>query len=224
MRNLRFYIYTALLVVVALLTIPYFCDLMGILFLSATPILSQLSLYKWVAVGMVLMLVAKRILGSNFGWLETFSHELTHTVVALLLFRRVHSFHAAEDGGLVSTSGSMGRGMIPMSLAPYCLPIFTYLLLLIRPLIGVHGIWIFDILIGLTLAFHLVCFNNQTGRHQTDINRYPLLFAYGYIYLARLINACILLVAFFPGYNVFTSIWRLLCAWYDNLLAIGAWW
>ena len=27
MRNLRFYIYTALLVVVALLTIPYFCDL-----------------------------------------------------------------------------------------------------------------------------------------------------------------------------------------------------
>ena len=54
----------------------------------------------------------------------------THTVVAQLLFRRVHSFHAAEDGGLVSTSGSLGRGMIPMSLAPYCLPIFTYLLLL----------------------------------------------------------------------------------------------
>ena len=59
-----------------------------------------------------------------------------------------------------------------MSLAPYCLPIYTYALLMLRPLLDFHGLIIYDILIGITLAFHVVNFKKDTSRHQPDINQY----------------------------------------------------
>ena len=145
----------------------------------------------------------------NIIWIETFSHELTHIVVALLMFRRIHSFHAEEGSGNVTTSGNnYQHALAPMSLAPYCLPIFTYLLLSIRCLMDFHGVWIFDILIGITISFHYFCFKSQTGSFQTDINSYPLYFSYSYIGTAHLINFCIIWVAFFPQYNLYTSLWR----------------
>lgn len=220
----KYRLYTGLLIVVLLLTLPYVWQLFGILFMSPTvSVLSQLELYQWVAVGIVIAVVIGRFTNKNLSWLETFSHESAHTVMALLFLRRVHSFHADEGSGVVFTSGTTRTGLIPMALAPYCLPIFTYLLLFLRPLIDFHSVWIFDILIGMSLAFHVRCFKHQTGNHQSDINQYPLFFSYAYIYLARLINCCIIVVAFFPRYNVFSSIWRWLCALYDNLISFFGW-
>jgi hypothetical protein len=37
------------------------------------------------------------------------------------------------------------------------------------------------------------------------------------------INLAIIWVAFFPHYNVFTSLWRLLCAQWGNLIAVFQW-
>lgn len=214
----KYYIGIGVLSILLALTLPYVWELFNTLVIKGFSIApNPLHWYLWVAVGFVAFIIPKGIFFSkNILWLETFSHELTHIVVAMMFFRKVHSFHAEEGTGVVYTSGQASGMTAPMSLAPYCLPIFTYLLLALRCLISANGMWIFDILIGVTIAFHVNCFKHQTGNHQTDINRYPILFSYLYIYTARIINACIIIVAFFPAHNVFNSMWRLAVGIFDN--------
>ena len=118
--------------------------------------------------------------------------------------------------GVVLTSGNHNSMLPPMALAPYCLPLFTYLLLSIRCLLDYHDLWIYDMLIGFTICFHICCFKCQIGNHQSDINQYPLLFSYWYIILFWVINLCIIAVAFFPKYNVYTSFWRYITAIFSN--------
>lgn len=168
--------------------------------------MGNLEMYEWTAVGIVAFLLLKGLLRRNLEWMETFSHELTHTVVSLLTLRKVHQFKAGERTGEVTTSGG-GLSEVFVSLAPYCLPIFTYLLLFIRPLVAKDGLWIFDILIGLTIAFHAVCFVTQTGNHQTDIKKYPLAFSYAYIAAALLFNINTMLVSYWSSKNVFSAWW-----------------
>lgn len=214
-------IYSLLTFALLVLTLPYVYKLFTILFLPKNiSVLRQLQLYQWIGCGMALYFIIQRIAKKNLLWLETFSHELTHTIVALLLLRKIHSFNVEEGSGVVTTSGNNRYTLVPLALAPYCLPIFTYLLLIIRCLIAPSSYWIFDIFIGITIAFHFCCFKHQTGNHQPDINQYPLFFSYLYIATALIINTGIITVSFFPQYNVFTSIWRYLCAIYANVLWI----
>lgn len=216
------YIWMGLLIVLCVLLIPYAVKLVGIIFAPKyVSIWKQLGIYQFVALGMVLYLIIRKYLRTNIEWLEVFSHELTHSIVAMLFFRKIHSFQATErDGGIVYTSSYHRFSEIPMALAPYCLPIFTYALLFLRPLIDFDGRWIFDMLIGITLCFHLICFKKQTGNFQPDINQYPLAFSYLYIITAHLINFCIIWVAFFPNYHVFSSFWRMVCAIWGQLLSL----
>ena len=219
MKSYKYHIGILLLIILLVLTVPYAWKLVQILFFPKhVKIWQQLSLFQWVAIGFVGYSFMRRFLNKNALWLETFTHELTHIVVAMLFLRKVHSFHAEEGSGVVYTSGQSNNMIAPMALAPYCLPIYTFLLLSVRCLMNFHGMWIFDIIIGVSLSFHVNCFIHQTGKYQTDINQYPLLFSYLFIYVARLFNSCIIVVAFFPHYNVFTSFWRLLNAQYDNII------
>ena len=217
--SLTFNIRTTLVALILLLTVPYLVQMLGIIFLPKTvSVWRQLSLYQWLAAGMVTYAVVYRLLkrmnGSlyrNLQWFET------------LLLGEVHTFHAEKSSGVITTSGRT-KWLSPLvSLAPYCLPIYTYALLMLRPLLDFHGLIIYDILIGLTLAFHVVNFKKDTSRHQPAINQYPLLFSYLYIATALCINLAVVWVAFFPGYNVFTSFWRLLCAQASNIAAMFGW-
>lgn len=217
MSKISFYGWIFVLSILTLLTIPYFLHILSIIFLSKRlSVWSQLEIYKWMACGFVLFFFLRTLLRKNLTWFETFSHELTHIIVALLLFRKVHSFHAEEGQGMVLTSGNNNSMLPPMALAPYCLPLFTYLLLSIRCLLDYHDLWIYDMLIGFTICFHIYCFKYQIGNHQTDINQYPLLFSYWYIILFWVINICIIAVAFFPKYNLYTSFWRYITAILEN--------
>lgn len=224
MNRIKYQLYTGGLVLLLIFLLPYIWKLLCILFFpSNISVFAQLELYNWVAIGIILTPFLERLVKSNVLWFETFSHEFTHIVIALLFFRKVKSFHAEEENGVVYTSGVNQNGLIPMALAPYCLPIFTYLFLIVRTLVAFQGLWVIDIMIGISVAFHMGCFRHQTGKYQTDINQYPLYFSYAYIYVARLINGCIIAVTFFPHYNVFTSAWRLLCAIYGNFIDFCGW-
>lgn len=217
MKKCTYIISMILLSVLLLLTIPYAVKIIGIiLFPDRIDVLRQLSIYQWVGVGIAAFAVIHSVVKKNMTWLETFSHELTHIVVALLFFRRVHSFHAEEGSGVVYTSGKHEYALAPMALAPYCLPIFTYLLLSIRCLMDFHGMWIYDVIIGMSICFHFFCFKHQMGSYQTDINQYPLSLSYLYIVTALLINFCVIWVAFFPQYNVYTSLGRLVTSVLEN--------
>ena len=224
MKKSTYIILMVLIGILLLLTIPYALKMLGIIFLpQRVGILRQLSIYQWVGVGILAFAIIHSVVKKNMTWLETFSHELTHIVVAFLFFRRVHSFHAEEGSGVVYTSGKHEYALPPMALAPYCLPIFTYLLLSIRCLMDFHGMWIYDVLIGMSICFHFFCFKNQTGSHQTDINQFPLSFSYLYIFTALLINFCIVWVSFFPQYNVYTSLWRWVTSVWSNGVYVVNW-
>lgn len=168
--------------------------------------IGNLQLYMWTGIGIVIFLIGKRFLKENLQWFETFTHELAHTIVSILLLRRIHSFEANNDNGLIMTSGN-GNTLVFVDLAPYCLPYYTYLLLAFRAIATTQFLWCFDIIIGISIAFHVDCFIKQTGSYQPDINKRPLYFSYTYIATALLFNLCVILVSYWSSKNVFTAFW-----------------
>ncbi len=168
--------------------------------------IGNLQLYQWSVVGMVLFFLGERFLKENLQWFETFTHELTHTLIAILFFRKIHSFEAKNDSGLIMSSGN-DKTLVFVDLAPYCLPIYTYILLAIRSICYSPFLWCIDIIIGLSFAFHISTFKKQIGNYQTDINKRPLYFSYTYIITALLFNLCVVIVSYWSTKNLFTAIW-----------------
>lgn len=107
-------------------------------------------------------------ISKNKEHMMTFSHEMTHWVISLLFFHKLHSFQVGEETGSITHSG--GRvGDLMIGLSPYCFPLFTIIFLFLRFMIIPDYLWGYDIFLGLTLGFHIACFANQTGLHQSDI-------------------------------------------------------
>jgi hypothetical protein len=98
-------------------------------------------------------------------YISTFEHELTHALVALLFFRRIHKFIVtAKRGGQVQYSGNFGGefGTLLIGLAPYYLPTFTLIAVLVRPFLPAEWFPWFDGFIGATLAFHICSTPEET--------------------------------------------------------------
>ena len=93
---------------------------------------------------------------------DTFEHELTHAIFCVLLFKKVHAFHAGshadKDGylGYVSHEGAKGIRETLITLAPYFFPTYTVFLLLIRLLVAESYLWYFDIAVGASFSYHLI--------------------------------------------------------------------
>lgn len=177
-------------------------------------------LYLWLSVGIVAFTIIRRLpfLRINAKWFETWTHELTHTIVGLLFFQKIHSFRAGDGEGEIYHSGHFSRNIF-ISLAPYCLPVYTYLFCIMRLLSASKSLWIFDLLIGLTLAFHAACFKKQTRSYQTDIKEYGLITSYLFISSFLLFNATIVLLTVKMGiWNALT--YQLMHFWKDFVY----WW
>ena len=162
-----------------------------------------IALYKWVGLGIVVFALLHYFVKRNRDVMATFSHEITHAVVAVACFREIVSFQVNVRDGVVWSRGSRWSEPI-VSLSPYCFPLFTYVMLLLWSLVATphmvatNGLWAFDILIGMTMMFHIVCFKEQTGSHQSDITGYPLYFSYIYIWLFRLLNLIVVILCYMP--------------------------
>ncbi len=161
--------------------------------------------YLWILLGSVFFPLMNKYFDKNMEMTKTFTHELTHTITGLLLFRRIHSFHAEEQGtGVVWSSGKDSIRFLT-SLAPYCFPIYTFPLLMLRCIIIPDYYPIIDVLIGFSVGLHIVCVKEQTRRDQTDIKQFPLWFSYIYICSVWLFDCSILLISFLPQMNIFLS-------------------
>lgn len=213
------------MIVLAVLMIPYAYDIVRILCCKpGVSVLRQLDTYKWAALGAGAYVVAYPVLRKNIRFLETFAHESIHTFFAFIFGRHIVAFSAGEGQGEIVHSGSSRYSLLPIALAPYCFPLATWLLLPWRCFIVEDMRWAYDILVGITLAFHITCYFKQTHIYQSDINRYPLLLSYAYIVLAHIANFCIIAVAFFPNmndaghYGLASSLWRFVTTLFDNAL------
>jgi hypothetical protein len=128
-----------------------------------------------LAAGTVLYFVLlRRIPG-----LEVFEHELTHALVALLYFRRVTNFTVKRDNGHViflrGFGGTFGDDMI--GFAPYVLPTFTAILILIRPFLGTMPLGWYDFWIGVSFGYHLWSGHRELSPRQPDLATRGLLYS-----------------------------------------------
>lgn len=169
--------------------------------------------YKWMALGVILFMTIHYMIirlhwpfkkgtgKANLEAMETFMHEFTHQIVALLLGRRLHSFHSERYSGMVYTSGNENTHL-PVALAPYCLPWLTLLFVVTRVMIKPEWIWFYDIIMGLSAGFHGMCFYKDTSSKQPDINQYPLYFSYLYIVTFLVFNIMITSVSIGKNFDI----------------------
>ncbi len=130
-----------------------------------------------------------------------FGHELTHALAAWAVGAQVHGFHVGEDGGHVDLS----RSNAFIALAPYCVPIYTLLviagyrvLVWLRPGAGSPGLFLG--LLGLTLAFHvLLTFESLVDQRQPDLTAAGgVVFSLALIALSNGLLVLLLLKLLFP--------------------------
>lgn len=188
---------------------------------------NHISVYQWMLYGMAGYFVIRKLpfISRNEQWLQTFSHELSHTVVGMMFFQKIHSFHAEEGQGVVWRSGR-SIGDIFIGLAPYCLPLFTYAFLLLRIIGSSNMFYVFDLFIGFTLAFHIVCFWTQTRPYQTDIQKQGYVRAYLFITVALCFNMTIILLSIRKGIvgavtYLFPRYWNDMVGWWNTIVG---WW
>jgi hypothetical protein len=129
---------------------------------------------------------SRGILWDNAEFVRILRHEITHTVAALLVGSRVDEMLVKNP---VKRSGWVGHvkhsrtafsGPL-IALAPYCVPVFTIPLLLLRDVTADTSWRLVDFLIGFTLAFHYIAILRDLGTPQDDIQRTGCLYAFGMI-------------------------------------------
>ena len=161
------------------------------------------------------------LIWSNINWLMTFTHEFTHTIFALLFFRRIHRLNVDSRNSHV-LYGDGPLGYLTITLSPYCVPLFTLVLLPWRFTIPDTKIWHYylfaiDFLIGLTYAFHVYCYLRQTRLYQSDITGPGKVRSLLYITLFQLINFCLVLLL--PGKGVMKALTNTFYYYPDDVIA-----
>ena len=123
-------------------------------------------------VAYILLATTRSILGfsHNRNWFMKFTHELTHTLMALLFFKKINEFVVKGRECYVNFKvGKYGIGYVPITLSPYCIPIYTFMIFPFRFAGDSHYMIFFDALIAFTYAFHIHAFIKQTRFTQQDI-------------------------------------------------------
>ena len=143
-------------------------------------------------------------LDHNLNWFKKFTHELTHTLVALVFFAKIHKFIVMERECNVYYEARVGY--VPITLSPYCIPIYTLMLFPFRFAGDSSFLIIFDFLITFTYAFHLNTFVEQTSYSQTDIKGCGKALSTAFIAFVHLV--VISLIVAIPSAGVLNAIKR----------------
>lgn len=143
----------------------------------------------------------------NLNWFMKFTHELTHTLVALLFFKTISEFVVRGRECYVNYKvGKYGLGYIPITLSPYCIPIYTIMIFPFRFAGDAHYMIVFDALIAFTYAFHINAFIKQTRPTQDDIEHCGIARSAAFISLTHL--AVMSLILAIPKGGVLKAIGR----------------
>ncbi len=104
----------------------------------------------------------------NLDWFMKFTHELTHTLVALTFFSKIYEFVVKGRDCYVYYARPR-IGYLTTTLSPYCIPIYTCMIFPFRFAGDDSYMIIFDALIAFTYAFHIHSYIRQTRLTQSDI-------------------------------------------------------
>ena len=165
----------------------------------------------------ILFLIILTILRSrhNLNWFMKFTHELTHTLVALVFFRKIHEFVVRGRECFVHYDPPK-VGYLPITLSPYCIPIYTLMIFPFRFAGDSHYMIIFDALIAFTYAFHVHAFIKQTRFTQNDIENCGIVQSVSFISFVHL--AIISLILAIPKGGVLKAIGRVFCEYPKQII------
>ena len=122
----------------------------------------------FAAYGLFLVSMIVPRMRHNLNWFMKFTHELTHTLVAVLFFAKIREFVVKDRDCYVNYKAGP-IGYVPITLSPYCIPIYTFMLFPFRFAGDSHYMIVFDALIAFSYAFHVHSFIKQTRLRQPDI-------------------------------------------------------
>ena len=133
-------------------------------------------------------------IGHNLSWFMKFTHELTHTLIALLFFKKINEFVVKGKECYVNYKvGKYGIGYTPITLSPYCMPIYTFMIFPFRFAGDYRYMIFFDALIAFSYAFHLHSFIKQTRFTQPDIKNCGIARSVSYLAFTHLAVASLIL-------------------------------
>ena len=130
---------------------------------------NYVGLFAGFAAYIVFLIILTILKGKhNLNWFMKFTHELTHTLVAVLFFAKIREFVVKDRDCYVNYKAGP-IGYVPITLSPYCIPIYTFMLFPFRFAGDSHYMIVFDALIAFSYAFHVHSFIKQTRFRQPDI-------------------------------------------------------
>ena len=180
---------------------------------------NYVGLFAGFAAYIVFLIILTILKGKhNLNWFMKFTHELTHTLVALLFFRKIREFVVRGRECYVDykTHEKFTIGYVPITLSPYCIPIYTFMLFPFRFVGDSHYMIIFDALIAFTYAFHVHAFIKQTRLTQDDLQNSGKERAVSFILFVHL--AVLSLILAIPKGGVLKAIGRVFCEYPKQII------
>ena len=165
-KNRQFHLNKFFISIIFLFILP------GLLLLFINEVRSLVHDYKtfqFIFWGMLLGIGFTYLLKRFVGF-STFEHELTHAFVALLFFNRITKFVVTRwDGGYVNYRGGLPGWLFEylIGLAPYFLPTFVFVFVMIRPFLGSVVFPYYDIWIGMWLTFYFSTYLSEIRQSTT---------------------------------------------------------
>ena len=157
----------------------------------------------------------------NMDWFMKFTHELTHTLVAVCFFAKIREFVVKDRECYVSYKAGP-VGYLPITLAPYCIPIYTFMLFPFRFAGDNRYMIVFDFLIALSYAFHVHSFIRQTRPSQPDIRGCGIARSATFIIFVHL--SVLSLISAIPGGGVMNALIRVLWLYPKEILTCPCDW
>lgn len=152
------------------------------------------------AIGCVVMTALYVWKGQAWQILYIFAHEMTHALVGLLFFARIHKVSVKMTGGFVQLS----KTNVLITLAPYCVPFYLLVSVILYGLaqwmtIDVIPFWIWAFLFGVTATFHVwYTANALLAVSQPDTHEYGRFFSWWFILVMNLVFVTLALVVTSP--------------------------
>ena len=175
----------------------------------------------FAAYGLFLVSMIVPRMRHNLNWFMKFTHELTHTLVAVLFFAKIREFVVKDRDCYVNYKAGP-IGYVPITLSPYCIPIYTFMLFPFRFAGDSHYMIVFDALIAFSYAFHVHSFIKQTRFRQPDIENCGKARSVAFISFVHM--AVIALILATPKGGVLKAIYRVFWEYPIDILSSPAGW
>lgn len=133
------------------------------------------------------LVISRLVVGKKRqGWFSTLEHELTHAFFALITFHKVAGIKTtATAGGVIHIIGGSNWLIV---ISPYFFPTLSFFLMLLLILVGAQNQVAAGLMLGFTMAYHLISTKHELHKHQTDLIEVGFLYSF----------------LFLPGANLFS--------------------